>query len=1130
MKSGSLVTRLAIVIGVALLPVLAFQIYIEAGARDTRQRAVRDEATRLLLLVRSEQQRIIEGAEQVLSVIANAPAVREHSPEACKPLLINLLTEQTRYLYADVTTLDGTPFCTPGEPGKTLNAADRPYFQRAVKTGAFAVGEYAIGRFSGAPSLHIARPYRDNEGNIAGVAEVSLSLKWLNDEIAKVNLPDGSTLVIGDRNGVTLARSPGGMAFAGRPLSPDRRFLLQGSQIGTVQGFPAPDTGRRELVTYSPPGADPNGLLFVVSLDQEMIGAATDRADRAGLALIVAGAFLALALGSLFGRRLITTPVSQLLNTAERWRAGDLGARTVLRHGASEFTQLAAGFEAAATAVAAREHALSMALESTSDAVIVFDREWRCAYMNERAKAMHGRDFIGHIVWDAYPAAIGGLFYTAYHEAVRTGLPVKIEGYAAVVGRYLDVTAFPSDTGLTIFAHDVSEQHLLAASLRQREKLFLAAFEAAAVGIVVRRDDDDFTVAEVNEAFCRITHQTRDEVLAMKVGDVTHPDDVEAQNTAWRRLASGEADTVSYEKRYLLKDGTIRSVSVSASRIPATDGRADAFLTVVLDLTDLKRIEAALRESEARFRALADSTPTLAFSVLPDGRNEFLNQRWVDYTGLDAETGAGWGWADVVHPDDLDRNIAEWKTALASGNAFQIERRLRAADGSYRWFLTQALPIRDEAGRLTRWLGSSTDIQDIVNARDVMANSRAELEQLVQERTRSLQETQTHLAHLQRMEALGQLAGGIAHDFNNVLQAVQGGAGLIERRPNDPEGVRRLARMVFEAAGRGSSITRRLLAFARRGDLRSEAVSAVSLLTDMREILTHTLGAGIGVRVNARPDVPALLADKGQLETVLVNLAANARDAMAGNGLVTLGVELDVTGGDGKRPGLLGQLKPGPYICLSVTDTGAGMSPEVLARVTEPFFTTKERGQGTGLGLAMARGFAEQSGGGLGVESELGRGTTIRLWFPLASGSAAAVSDRITDDSSVTRQSARLIVVDDEPLVREIITEQLEAVGFSVLALPGGADALAALDAGEAADLMVSDLSMPEMDGIALIREAQRRRPKLPAILLTGFATNAAEIAISGAINGTFSLLRKPVTEQQLIERVAVLLEGATVQ
>ena len=214
---------------------------------------------------------------------------------------------------------------------------------------------------------------------------------------------------------------------------------------------------------------------------------------------------------------------------------------------------------------------------------------------------------------------------------------------------------------------------------------------------------------------------------------------------------------------------------------------------------------------------------------------------------------------------------------------------------------------------------------------------------------------------------------------------------------------------------------------------------------------------------------------------------------------------------------------------LSVADTGAGMPPEVLARVTEPFFTTKGEGQGTGLGLAMAKGVAEQSGGALAIESAPGRGTTVTLWFPLAPAPEAAPAPpeaAAADPAASGRRRVRILLVDDDPIVREVTAEGLEAEGFAVLSAASGPAALALLEAGEAVDLVLSDLSMPGMDGLALIREAQRRRPALPAILLTGFASNAAELAVNGVLSGSFSLLRKPVTPQGLAERVAVLLEG----
>ncbi len=556
----------------------------------------------------------------------------------------------------------------------------------------------------------------------------------------------------------------------------------------------------------------------------------------------------------------------------------------------------------------------------------------------------------------------------------------------------------------------------------------------------------------------------------------------------------------------------------------------DLARTLSATLAERRRAEQALRESELRFRTLADAMPQMVWSATPEGRHDYFNARWAAFAGIGSEEAEGQDWQRLIHPEDRLVLAGRWQACLGSGAPFEAECRLRRHDGTYRWVLARALPVRDETGRIQRWFGSFTDIQEIVEAREVLTRSRQDLERLTLERTRDLEATQARLAQAQRMEALGQLAGGIAHDFNNVLQAVQGGAALIGRRPGDEEGVRRLGRMITEAAGRGVTITRRLLAFARRGALHAEPVEAAALLTNMREILDHTLGGGIQVRVQADRALPPLLADKGQLETVLVNLATNARDAMSGHGTLTLSAREDILAG-GDAPGHPAGLRPGAYLRISVADTGEGMTAETLARASEPFFTTKSPGQGTGLGLSMAKGFAEQSGGGLALESAPGQGTKVSLWLPVALDTLAPPPPPPPAAEQPGLEGGhRLMLVDDEALIRAVLAEQLEIAGYEVLVAGSAPAALAMLDQDPAVDLIVSDLSMPGMDGLALIREAQRRRPGLPAILLTGFVTDAAEIAMGGAVSGGFSLLSKPVEAGRLVERVAVLLEGARLE
>ncbi|WP_376087556.1 ATP-binding protein [Roseomonas sp. CCTCC AB2023176] len=395
------------------------------------------------------------------------------------------------------------------------------------------------------------------------------------------------------------------------------------------------------------------------------------------------------------------------------------------------------------------------------------------------------------------------------------------------------------------------------------------------------------------------------------------------------------------------------------------------------------------------------------------------------------------------------------------------------------------------------------------------------LERRVREEVVAREAVQARLAHAQRMEALGQLAGGVAHDINNVLQVVIGTAEAVEDASPDDWQVAQLARSIAEAAERGAGITQRLLAFARRVELRAEVLDATALLKGLGGLLGRTLGNNVTVAVRADRALPLLLADRGQLETVLVNLAANARDAMPVGGTLILSAAAVQLGADGSAA-------PGPYVRLTVTDTGQGMPPEVLARATEPFFTTKEIGKGTGLGLSMAQGFAEQSGGTLAIESEPGRGTSVHLCLPAAPGASPPESAEVGAPQR-RQHRARILLVDDDAAVRATTARQLEKKGFEVLAVASGLAAMALLATGEVVDAMVTDLAMPGMDGLALIRDARRLQEDLPVVLLTGFVTNAAELAVGGAVTGAYSLLRKPVTSDQIARRVQALLDGEAV-
>ncbi len=398
--------------------------------------------------------------------------------------------------------------------------------------------------------------------------------------------------------------------------------------------------------------------------------------------------------------------------------------------------------------------------------------------------------------------------------------------------------------------------------------------------------------------------------------------------------------------------------------------------------------EAALRDREAELQMARELSPLAPWTADAEGRLLAVSNRISGLTGTLEKARWGTGWLDVVHPEDRAAILAAWQHSVGTGqgydHSFRIRQRAGAAgedaagkDGAgtdWRWMRARAAPLLGADGRPTRWYGTTEDVDDRVRSRLALQVSEARLrvltetlESQVLAEVAAREAVQAALHQSQRMEALGKLASGIAHDFNNVLQAVGGSLALILRAPADTARVQRMAALARDAVARGSAITGRMLSLARRADLHAGPVDASALLSDLQVVLDHTLGGGVRVEVDVPPGLPPLLADRGQLETVLINLATNARDAMPRGGTFLLSARLE----DGA-------------IRIEAADSGEGMAPDVLARAREPFYTTKPAGAGTGLGLALAHGFAEQSGGKLRIDSAPGHGTVVTLWLPLA--------------------------------------------------------------------------------------------------------------------------------------------------
>ena len=383
------------------------------------------------------------------------------------------------------------------------------------------------------------------------------------------------------------------------------------------------------------------------------------------------------------------------------------------------------------------------------------------------------------------------------------------------------------------------------------------------------------------------------------------------------------------------------------------------------------------------------------------------------------------------------------------------------------------------------------------------------------------------LAQAAKMEALGQLAAGMAHDFNNVLHTVRGCIELaIARNGAAQHGVAQALGIAQGATTRGITVTKRLLAFARQGRLQASAIEPGAMLHGLADMLRATIRAPITLHVDAPADLPPILADAGQLETVLVNLANNARDAMRAGGSIIFRAEATHAPGAADVPLCLA---PGAYIRISVIDHGEGMKPEILARITEPFFTTKPRGKGTGLGLAMARGFAEQSGGALTIASLPGHGTTVSLFLPLAEIVRAPAPAEAGKAPATKPRGKTILVADDEDTIRDILGMLLTDHGYLVAKAENSAAALVLLDGGLKPDALMTDLAMPgELDGLDLIAALRRRFPRLPCLLVTGHAAQARPGPLTRAKKGgPFQLLEKPTSLHTLLAALNQVLGAA---
>jgi PAS domain S-box-containing protein len=766
---------------------------------------------------------------------------------------------------------------------------------------------------------------------------------------------------------------------------------------------------------------------------------------------------------------------------------------------------------------------LSTVLNSPESMLLAWGREELTFFFNETYFPLLGP----RLRW-----AMGERFDRVWADAWEQARPIIADAFEGRSRRFidlpwkLDTDRGPTDTwftfsysrildphgeivGLFVFTNETTERVLTDAARRESEERLRLVIEAAKDHVIFTTDPAG-TITSWSAGATAVLGWQAATAIGQPFGLIFTDEDRAAGADAAELADAGREGCATNERWHVRADGSRVFLNGSVHPLPAdAQGGPRGFIKIARDETErfrarqqLEQLNATLEQQVAERTADRNRLWQLSSDAMLvagfDGTIEAVNPAWTRVLGWTEAELVGRPFFTFLHPDDLDVIVAA-AMRIGEGQVFgRFENRYRHKDGSYRNLLWAAGPGDD------RIIAVGRDVTEEKAAADALAAAESQLRQA------------------QKMEAVGQLTGGLAHDFNNLLTGMMGNLELLQLRlaRGKLDDADRFITAAQGAGRRAASLTQRLLAFSRRQTLDPAPTDINRLIRGMEDLLHRTVGPTNNIEVIGAEGLWNAMIDATQLESAILNLCINARDAMPDGGRLTIAtanIRLDEAAArDNDVP-------PGPYVTISVSDTGTGMSPETIERAFEPFYTTKPIGQGTGLGLSMVYGFARQSNGQVRIASELGCGTTIEIALPRYAGDALLPNDEEAIAAAAAAAGETILVVDDEASIRHLVDEVLDEIGYTVIGAADGASGLKVLQSDARIALLITDVGLPNgMNGRQVADAARALRPGLRVLFITGYAENAA--VGGGHLEPGMALLTKPFTMQALTAKVAEMM------